>query len=333
MYTLLLLTLVVSCQGYRQLSSRSVFVPVLSRNGGVTQTKLWAEEEMTKGESGTKGEGELMLERNRRDLWKEISSLEKEAVGILKSSSGSEEELKEKKVEAFKLFSKSVGLKKRDSFQQLAKEYGNAEEGGDSEGIQIVLSKMREMGLPPHIASLVDAKRKKLNELERQEPNAKESTRDKEDNTPVVIEQVAREACESETVTEKIRVKVHTFFDKESSDVEMGQYMFWYKVAIYNEGSEPVQIVARMWEIEKLPNMEKEILRGTGVLQTQPIISPGDVFAYESKCPIKCFPVKGKRLLASMGGAFTACRGNMGQHNFPVKVSKVNFVLPESDCV
>ena len=319
-----------SCNGYR-LSTYSGFGRDVTSFGGMTRTKLWAEE-FSKGESSMKDEGELMLERNRQDLWKEISSLEKEAIGILKSSSGSEEELKEKKVEAFKLLSKSVGLKKRDSFQQLAKEYGNAEEGGDSEEIQIVLSKMRETGLPPHIASLVDAKRKKQSELERQAVNARD-TGSEEDHTPITIEEVAKDACESETVTEKIRVKVHTFFDKESSNAEMGQYMFWYKVAIYNEGSEPVQIVARMWEIEKLPNMEKEILRGTGVLQTQPIISPGDVFAYESKCPIKCFPSKGKRLLASMSGAFTACRGNMGQHNFPVKISKINFVLPESDCL
>lgn len=301
---------------------------LVSRSGAQQSMRLWAEE-ITEG-SATVDEGKLMLERNRRDLWKEISSLEKEAVGILKSVSGSEEELQEKQVEAFKLLSKSVGLKKRDSFQQLAKEYASAEEGGDSDEVKIVLSKMRETGLPPHIASLVDAKRKKIAEVERQ---AAQEGDDVEDNTPLIIEEVAGSACESETVTEKIRVRVHTFFDKESSDAEMGQYMFWYKVAIYNEGSEPVQIVARMWEIEKLPSMEKEILRGTGVLQTQPIISPGDVFAYESKCPIKCFPTKGKRLLANMSGAFTACRGNMGQHNFPVKISKFSFVLPESDVV
>lgn len=105
--------------------------------------------------------------------------------------------------------------------------------------------------------------------------------------------------------------------------------MFWYKVAIYNEGPEPVQIVARMWEIEKCKG-EKEVVRGAGIMSTQPIIPPGDVFTYQSVCPLKVFPPKGRRLLGSMSGAYTLCKGNMGQHNFTVKVSKFNLILPES---
>lgn len=142
-------------------------------------------------------------------------------------------------------------------------------------------------------------------------------------------EMVEMSSTMSEVMTDKILVKISTFYDTEESDPTQGQYMFWYKVAIYNEGPEAVQIVARMWEIEKYPTMEKEILRGTGILQNQPIISPGDVFAYESKCPIKVFPPAGKRLLASMSGAYTVCMGNMGQHNSAVKVGRVNFVLPD----
>ena len=46
-------------------------------------------------------------------------------------------------------------------------------------------------------------------------------------------------------------MKVNSFYDSEKSDPANGKFMFWYKVAIYNEGPEPVQIVARMWEIER----------------------------------------------------------------------------------
>ncbi len=38
-----------------------------------------------------------------------------------------------------------------------------------------------------------------------------------------------------------------------------------YKVTIFNEGSEPVQIVARMWEIEKVGG-SKETVRGAGIM-------------------------------------------------------------------
>ena len=158
---------------------------------------------------------------------------------------------------------------------------------------------------------------------------ADESNTNTMSDIEVEEEMVEMSTTASEVMTDKIRVKINTFYDADESDPGQGQYMFWYKVAIYNEGPEAVQIVARMWEIEKYPTMEKEILRGTGILQNQPIISPGDVFAYESKCPIKVFPPAGKRLLASMSGAYTICMGNMGQHNSAVKVGRVNFVVPK----
>jgi len=42
------------------------------------------------------------------------------------------------------------------------------------------------------------------------------------------------------------------------------------------------------------------------------------------------FPPRGKRILGSMSGAYTMCKGNMGQHNFTVKVAKFNLILPDS---
>eukprot|EP01042_Synura_sphagnicola_P001314 gene1313-biopygen1408 len=93
-------------------------------------------------------------------------------------------------------------------------------------------------------------------------------------------------------------------------------------------GSEPIQVVGRTWEIEKCRG-EKEIVRGAGIMSTQPIIPPGDCFTYQSICPLKLYPPRGRRILGSMSGAYTMCRGNMGQHNFTVKVGKFNFILPE----
>lgn len=74
----------------------------------------------------------------------------------------------------------------------------------------------------------------------------------------------------------------------------------------------------------------KDVVRGAGITGKQPIISPGDVYNYESSCPLKIFPPRGKRLLGTMGGAYTMCKGNMGQHNFTAKIGKFNLILPES---
>lgn len=243
----------------------------------------------------------------RKDLWKKISTLEKNAVKLL--SSGSEDSMKD----AFIALSESASLKQKDPFVQLMQAYNHAKSTNNIAETEKILDAMKNAGLPPHLSQLVGAQREKSL-----------ITVDAE-----VAEEVDPGSTFSDTVTEKIRVKVSSFYDTEKSDPTNGKFMFWYKVAIYNEGPEPVQIVARMWEIEKCRG-EKEIVRGAGIMSTQPIIPPGDVFTYQSVCPLKVFPPKGKRIIGTMSGAYTMCKGNMGQHNFTVKVGKFNLILPDS---
>ena len=244
-------------------------------------------------------------ETERKELWKNISNLERQAVELLADGED------QAKLRALKLLAESNTLKKNDPFLQLAATYSIAMEEGDETKATTLLAEMETIGVPPHIEGLANRKNK----------NSLSSVDDFEDVDPGTTF--------SDTVTEKIRVKVSSFYDAEKSDPENGKFMFWYKVGIYNEGSEPVQIVARMWEIEKCKG-EKEVVRGAGIMSTQPIIPPGDVFTYQSVCPLKVFPPKGKRVLGSMAGAYTMCKGNMGQHNFTVKVGKFNLILPEN---
>ena len=252
----------------------------------------------------------VVSDTERKELWKEISKLERRAVELL-SSTQTEENIEE----ALKLFSKSIGLKKKDRFLNLAAEYSCAvEKGDDAVECDRLMVAMKVAGLPPHIAGLA-----KLGS------SMGAYTADAENGLP---EEVDPGSTFSDSLTEKVRVKVNSFYDEEKSDPTNGKYMFWYKVAIYNEGPEPVQIVARMWEIEKCQGA-KETVRGAGIMSTQPIIPPGDVFTYQSVCPLKVFPPKGKRILGSMSGSYTMCKGNMGQHNFAVKVGKFNLILPE----
>lgn len=245
---------------------------------------------------------------DRKELWKKVSTLERRAVELL--TKGDEVSVDE----AFKSLAESVCLKKDDPFLQLAESYGAALKKNDAEECEKLLTAMKNIGVPPHIAGLASKKVVAL------------AATDIEDDTP---EDVDPGSTFSDTVTEKIRVKVSSFYDSEKSDPANGKYMFWYKVGIYNEGPEPVQVVARMWDIEKCRG-DKETVRGSGIMSTQPIIAPGDVFTYQSVCPLKVFPPKGKRMLGSMSGAYTMCKGNMGQHNFSAKVGKFNLILPEA---
>jgi len=253
----------------------------------------------------------------RKELWKSISDLERAAVDLLAAARAEDDSGKYD--EAYRLLAQSNMLKKSDPFLELASAYSEALQAKNDAECDRLLAAMRLTDVPPHVSGLIERREKRLTESSSSN-NAIDTVQEEEEVDPG--------STFSDTITEKIRVKVNSFYDVEKSDPANGKYMFWYKVGIYNEGSEPVQIVARMWEIEKCQG-SKEVVRGAGIMSTQPIIPPGDVFTYQSVCPLKVFPPKGKRVLGSMSGAYTMCKGNMGQHNFTVKVGKFNLILPE----
>lgn len=216
------------------------------------------------------------------------------------------------------LFALSAHLRNSDPFFRLSSMYHRALEKGAETAAQKLWEELKSVGLPPHIQNVLEWKMR--------------SSREDDDAVSVESEEVDPSTAFSETVTERIRVKVHSFFDSAHSDVSKGQFLFWYKVAIINEGSEPVQVLGRSWEIEKYTG-ERESVRGVGVMNSQPIIPPGDLFAYQSVCPLKIFPRKGKRLLGHMSGNYTLCKGSVGQTTILAEVSKFNLLLPEASYI
>lgn len=286
-----------SCVGFSSINSGSNFF-LINTKPSIRSHKLLLES------TNSVNSNSNIPTEDRKDLWKSISSLEKQGLEFLMSGEDKNTE------EAYKLFAKSSSLKRRDPFIQLIEAYVTASDANDLPECERLLAAMRNTGVPPHLAKLA---------LKR----ADSST------TIVETEDVDLGSFFSDTVTEKIRVKISSNYDNSKSEPAIGKFMFWYKVSIFNEGPDPVQVVGRMWEIEKWTG-DKEIVRGSGIMSTQPIIAPGDVFTYQSVCPLKVSPPKGRRVIGSMSGAYTMCKGNMGQHNFSVKVGKFNFILPEA---
>lgn len=268
---------------------------------------------------------EVETVEDRKKLWKEISQLEKEAVELLSNCGEEDEDQKEKALEKL---ARSVVLKNKDPFINLADSYSEASVKSDEEECKSLLNQMEDIGLPPHLESKVSTTIIPTVAATEGNEGNDENGIETVDLAALSDDDIDLSSTFSDTVTEKIRVKVNSFYDSEKSDPANGKFMFWYKVAIYNEGPEPVQIVARMWEIEKVGGT-KETVRGAGVMSTQPIIPAGDMFTYQSVCPLKVLPPEGKRVLGSMSGAYTICKGNMGQVNFSVKVGKFLLILPE----
>ncbi|RYZ70824.1 MAG: Co2+/Mg2+ efflux protein ApaG [Proteobacteria bacterium] len=88
------------------------------------------------------------------------------------------------------------------------------------------------------------------------------------------------------SVTQGIEVEVESFFVPEQSDKNHSRYFFSYRVRISNTSRIPVQLVARSWVITD-GHGRTESVEGAGVIGQQPKLRPGEVFEYESFCPLE----------------------------------------------
>jgi ApaG protein len=89
----------------------------------------------------------------------------------------------------------------------------------------------------------------------------------------------------SEACTRGFRVRVESRFLPEHSDPEQGRWFFAYHVRITNEGDVSAQLWSRHWIITDAHGEVQEV-RGLGVVGEQPVLRPGQEFAYTSGCPL-----------------------------------------------
>jgi len=150
---------------------------------------------------------------DRKELWKQVSKLERRAVELL--SAGNDESVEE----AVKLLAESVTLKRKDPFIALAESYGAAldrKDGGKllaDERAQLILEEMKQVNVPPHLAAL-SKKGLGAGAADADAVGAE---------TDLVVEDVDPGSSFSDAVTEKIRVKVNSFYDADKSDPANGK--------------------------------------------------------------------------------------------------------------
>jgi ApaG protein len=78
-----------------------------------------------------------------------------------------------------------------------------------------------------------------------------------------------------------IEISVNTKYILGHLPEEENKYAFAYKITIYNNGNEQVQLLNRYWLITDA-NSKKTEVRGSGVIGEQPIIAAGQRFQYTS---------------------------------------------------
>lgn len=85
--------------------------------------------------------------------------------------------------------------------------------------------------------------------------------------------------------TRAIQVTVEPSFVETESAPEEGRYFWAYKIEISNLSPEVVQLRSRHWRITDANGRTEEV-RGSGVVGKQPVLKPGETFAYTSGCPL-----------------------------------------------
>ena len=85
--------------------------------------------------------------------------------------------------------------------------------------------------------------------------------------------------------TRAIQVTVEPSFVDDESSPDDGRYFWAYRVEISNLGEEVVQLRSRHWQITDA-NGKTEEVNGPGVVGKQPVLKPGETFAYTSGCPL-----------------------------------------------
>ncbi len=85
--------------------------------------------------------------------------------------------------------------------------------------------------------------------------------------------------------TNGLLVKVEPSYLPKESDPAAPRYVWAYAIEIVNLTPQTVQLLARYWRIVDEKGVEQEV-RGAGVVGEQPVIEPGETYAYASACPL-----------------------------------------------
>lgn len=80
-------------------------------------------------------------------------------------------------------------------------------------------------------------------------------------------------------------MQVHSTYVPERSAPELDRFFFAYRIRIWNEGADTVQLLSRHWIITDGDGNTEEV-RGPGVVGQQPVLECGQAFEYTSFCPL-----------------------------------------------
>jgi len=82
-------------------------------------------------------------------------------------------------------------------------------------------------------------------------------------------------------ITSGVEVKVETFYQQGYSRPASNEYVYQYRITLFNHNNFTVQLLRRMWLITDA-TMDIRTVEGEGVVGRQPVLYPGDSYEYMS---------------------------------------------------
>jgi ApaG protein len=124
-------------------------------------------------------------------------------------------------------------------------------------------------------------------------------------------------------LTRNIAVSVEPAYLEANSSPKSSQYAWAYQVTIENQGLETVQLLSRHWMITNARGELTEV-KGPGVVGEQPVLKPGESYAYTSGAPLNTPS-------GMMGGAYQM-ESESGER-FDIEIPTFSLDSPNQDVV
>lgn len=87
-------------------------------------------------------------------------------------------------------------------------------------------------------------------------------------------------------VTRGVKVTVENHYQPDYSSPLSGEFMFAYRINIFNESQDTVKLLRRHWYIVDSNGMVREV-EGEGVVGQQPVLENNGSYEYVSGCNLK----------------------------------------------
>ena len=120
-------------------------------------------------------------------------------------------------------------------------------------------------------------------------------------------------------ITSGVEVKVETFYQEDYSKPMMNEFIFSYRITLYNHNNFAVQLQRRIWVITDA-NSDVKTVEGEGVVGRQPVLYPDDSYSYVSGCNLNA-PI------GKMEGLYIFDNKVTGKE-FEVKIPVFHLVAP-----